>query len=92
MMLPDEAFPWQRQARRHDDVLQSYLALWDPDDTGGAGCTRCAQARVYGPADEPRVRCAAGYGDGLLLLRLLRPKNPRGFADARHCKEFEVSG
>jgi hypothetical protein len=68
-------------------LLNFYLEHWNPD-TRPVHCSNCGNAKVSGPPDEPEVECAWDGGQPSKLIRLVRPKNPRGFRAAERCAHF----
>lgn len=58
-------------------------------------CSNCSNCRVYGPADEPLVRCAAGHNESpnpVQLGRLIRPMRAVGFKSAEKCPDYDDMG
>jgi hypothetical protein len=76
------------QFRDDDYYTEKAILLWEPDWRPVA-CANCLHAKVY-RADDGSImaRCAQGHGKPAELVRLIRQKAPRGFAEARHCSDF----
>lgn len=68
--------------------IQEQIEAWEPD--ARVICANCAHTRVNGEPDDPKVRCAMGYGKGEVdLSRLIRSSVPYGIASAAKCGSFE---
>lgn len=68
-------------------TLEDAIELWEPSPH--PHCSNCLSARVHGDPDEPVVRCR-DHPEILPapLMRLIRPRSPRGFRWAESCQEF----
>ena len=70
--------------------IDRYIDAWKPPQR--PHCSNCVNARVSGAPDDPKARCVAGVGARMDLSRLVRWKQPCGFAAANKCEHWEAAG
>jgi hypothetical protein len=76
--------------RDDDYYTEKAIRDWEPDWRPVA-CANCLHAKVYRAEDRSiMARCARGHDKGkpVELVRLIRQKAPRGFAEAKSCVDF----
>lgn len=72
------------------ELTAELIEGWEPPDV--PHCSACANARVRGYPEAPEAYCSRDHGPPRPLWTLLRRVQPRGFAGAERCPDWEPAG